>query len=47
MRATCENCFKSRNLKRVTGPGLPPKGRELCRPCFKALKFAAKVNSNG
>lgn len=27
---------------RVRGPGLPDKGLELCRPCTKALKFAAK-----
>lgn len=42
MKAACERCGKRRKLKRVHGPGLHWKGVEMCRPCLKALQFAAK-----
>lgn len=44
MKDLCAKCGKLRALKRVFGQGLHPKGEEICRPCYQALKFAAKEN---
>jgi hypothetical protein len=41
MRDQCQLCLKLRPLKRVMGGKLGPKGLDICRPCTKALKFAA------
>ena len=41
MKSNCSKCGKKRALKLVTGPNLHYKGKELCRPCTQAMKFAA------
>lgn len=42
MKAPCEMCFKKRPLRRIVGGKLGPKGKEICRTCYGALKEAAK-----
>lgn len=35
----CQKCFRDRKLKRCFGPGLHPKGIELCRKCWQIAKM--------
>lgn len=35
----CQKCFRDRKLRRCFGPGLHPKGVELCRPCWQIVKL--------
>ena len=45
MKADCAKCHKRRTLKIITGPGLHPKGVEMCRTCAKAYKLAIELKA--
>lgn len=42
-KSECQRCHKRRHLKHVSGPGLHPKGEDICRPCNQAAIMAAKI----